>query len=326
MKVIQAGIGGMGDVWLRTVLASTAVEYSGFVETNSDIAQKQAKKYGLDQSKIFSSLDEALALVPTDGVIDVTPPQFHQTISTTALEAGIPVLSEKPLANTIEAAQAIVDKANQTGVLHLVSQNYRYRPQTQTLKQILDAGELGQVSAVSVEFFREVHIGGFREVMAYPLIIDMAIHHFDLMRFFLGSDPVSIFAKSWNPEWSWFKGGASASMVLEFANQVNVTYTGSWCSMGKSTPWNGHWRFECEKGVLTLEQEQLFIHRTDEEVVPVETIDMPAQDQAYMLHQFHTAVAGGTTPPTTCQDNIKSLSIVFDAIESIESRNIVQPA
>ena len=118
------------------------------------------------------------------------------------LEAGLPVLSEKPLANTLEAAQEIVRKADETGVLHLVSQNYRYRLPTQTLKRVLDSGQMGQVGALTVNFFKGPRFGGFREEMAYPLIIDMAIHHFDLMRFFLDSDPVSIFGQSWNPAWS----------------------------------------------------------------------------------------------------------------------------
>ena len=58
---------------------------------------------------------------------------------------GIPVLSEKPLADTFEAAQAIVDKANATGVLHMITQNYRYRSATQTLKQTLASKAMGEI-------------------------------------------------------------------------------------------------------------------------------------------------------------------------------------
>ena len=55
--------------------------------------------------------------------------------------------------------------------------------------------------------------------MPHPLIIDMSIHHFDLMRFFLGSDAVAISARSWNPPWSWFAGDASAAAQIEFGNK-----------------------------------------------------------------------------------------------------------
>jgi predicted dehydrogenase len=324
MRVIQVGIGGMGNVWLKAVQSSTEVEYAGFVEVNEAIAKEQAERYRLDPALIFRSLEEALATVSADGVIDITPPQFHQTISMTALEAGIPVLSEKPLANTLEAAQAIVDKANKTRVLHVVSQNYRYRQPIQTLKRVLDSGELGQAGAVTVNFFKGPHFGGFREEMAYPLIIDMAIHHFDLMRFFLESDPVVIFGQSWNPVWSWFKGDASANVLLEFANKVRVAYNSSWCSTGRGTSWNASWRIECEKGVVTLEDDKVYRQLTGQEVVLIEPVGMKLQDQAYMLHEFYEAVTNGKTLTTTCQDNIKSLAIVFDTVKSFETGKVIQ--
>jgi predicted dehydrogenase len=224
----------------------------------------------------------------------------------------------------MEAARAIVRKANDTGVLHMVSQNRRYQTSTQTLKQVLDSGQMGQVGSVTVEFFKGPHFGGFREEMAYPLIIDMAIHHFDLMRFFLDSNPISIFGQSWNPIWSWFKGDASANLLLEFANQVKVAYNGSWCSPGRETAWNAHWRFECEKGVAVLEEDQVYTQLTGEEAVAVAPVEMVYQDQAYTLHEFYEAVTKGRTPVTTCQDNIKSLAIVFNAVKSFETGEVVR--
>lgn len=333
MKVIQVGIGGMGDTWLRTVLQSAAVEHAALVEVNEAVARQQAEKYGLDRALIFRSLPEALAAVSADGVIDVTPPAFHREISTLALEARLPVLSEKPLASTLADATAIVQKANETGVLHMVAQNYRYHVPIQTLKQMLASGELGRVGAVTVEFFKGPHFGGFREEMAYPLVIDMAIHHFDLMRFLLESEPVSAFGRSWNPSWSWFKGDASASVSLEFANGAVVAYNGSWCSTGKETSWNGNWRLECEGGVIWLQDDRVYVQpRRDElldrggyrqfkndEIGEVKPVEPAYVAQAHLLHEFYEAVTQHKAAATTCQDNIKSLSLVFDVIKSFET-------
>src|SRR5690606_34427830 len=133
MKVIQFGIGGMGNAWLRAVQASPSVVYSGFVEVNPAVAAAPAAAHRMDPAPICPTLADALAHVEADGVINVTPPQFHRAISVAALEAGLPVLSEKPLADTRQAAQEIVDASNRTGVLHMVAQNYRYRSATQTL-------------------------------------------------------------------------------------------------------------------------------------------------------------------------------------------------
>jgi predicted dehydrogenase len=205
----------------------------------------------------------------------------------------------------------------------MVSQNYRYRVPTQTLKRVLESSRLGQVGALTISFFKGPHFGGFREEMAYPLIIDMAIHHFDAMRFFLDSDPVSIFGQSYNPKWSWFKGDASANVLLQFANGVRVAYNGSWVATGRETTWNAVWRFECEKGVIVLEDDQVYTQLTNEEAVVVEPVEMEYQDQAYTLQQFYEAVTTGRMPPTTCQDNIKSLGIVFDTVKSFETGQVV---
>jgi predicted dehydrogenase len=204
--------------------------------------------------------------------------------------------------------------------LHMVAQNYRYHAPTQTLFHTLQQADFGPVGAVKVDFFKGPHFGGFREEMPYPLIIDMSIHHFDLMRFFLGRDPVAIYGRSWNPPWSWFKGDASAAVILDFgreeAGEVIVNYNASWCSQGQVTPWNGNWRFECAEGVISLTDDVVTTQRPDGEVVTVPVLDLPRLGQAYLLHEFYEAVMLGKPPLTTCQDNIKSLAIVFDVIES----------
>ncbi len=328
MKVIQVGIGGMGHVWLQTVLASQDVEAVGFVEVNPAIAAGMAEHYGLNPAVIFASLDEALTQIEADAVIDITPPQFHQQVLLTAMDAGLPVLSEKPLAHTLDAAQAIVQKSTETGVLHMVAQDYRYSPPIQTLKHVLQSKLLGEIGAVNVEFYKGPHFGGFRDEMPYPLIIDMSIHHFDLMRYLIGSDPLSVYGRSWNPSWSWFKGDASASVVVDFENGVTASYNGSWCSPGQETSWNGNWRFDCEQGVVMLRDDQVYLQRwigqedfnnLYSEIEPVALLELPRVGQAYLLHEFANAVVSGSTPTTTCQDNIRSLGIVFGAVESFKS-------
>lgn len=318
MKVIQCGLGGMGRHWISTVLASPDVEFAGLVEIDPAVAQQRIDEYGLDPALIFPSLEAALAAVKADGVIDVTPPAAHKAISFAAMEAGIPVLSEKPLAGTREDARAIVEKSNQTGVLHMVTQNYRYSPVAQTVKQVLETGELGTVGAVSVRFFKGPHFGGFREEMPYPLIIDMSIHHFDMMRFFLNANPVTIYGESWNPPWSWYKGDASAAVTARFDNGAVVNYTGSWCSQGQETPWNADWRFECANGVLTVQDDRVYVQYGTTERTEVPLIAMERQAQAYLLHEFYEAVTMGRQPGTPCQDNIKTVEFVFEVVESFK--------
>lgn len=328
----------MGHFWLKTVQASTEVEHAGFVEINQEVIDEKVEKTGIDPNLVFASLEEALDAVDADGVLIVTPPALHRPMSELALERGIPVLSEKPLADTLENALAIVEKANATGVLHMVAQNYRYHVETQTVKGVLESGELGRVGAVSVEFYKSLIRYGFHQQLAYPLLLDMTIHHFDMMRFFLGADPLSIYGRSWNPAWSWFNGDASTALVLDFPDDVVVTYDGSWVATGLETPWNANWRFECEKGVLILQDDEVFIQRkTDtiafpegyrqylnEAVESVPQVERAYERQGYLLHEFYEAVTFGKLPATTCQDNINSYQMVWDAIESFETGEVVR--
>jgi len=337
MKVIQLGIGGMGATWLRAVQRSAEVDYAGFVEIDDEIAHAQAEAYQLDRALIFKSLPAALKALEADAIIDVTAQQFHRANSILALEAGLPVLSEKPLAGTLEDAQAIVDKARETGVIHMVAQNYRYRPVTQTIKSLLETGELGAVGAVHAEFFKGPHFGGFREEMPHPLIIDMAIHHFDMMRYFLGSDVQEISARSWNPPWSWFKGDASAAAAIRFENGVFASYSASWCSQALPTSWNANWRFDCEKGVMLVKDDvvtvQDLLRVTDRRgalanahgerrVIPL--LEMEREGQDYLLREFFAAVTKGKPVATSAQDNIRTIEFVFGVVQACDSGETVK--
>ncbi len=322
----------MGNTWLSAVQRSPQVEFAGFVEINADIARAQAQTYGLDQARIFESLPGALEQVDADAVINVTPPQFHRDVTVMALEAGLPVLQEKPLAGTLADARAIAAAADETGVLCSVAQNYRYRPLTQTLKRVLDSGDLGAAAAVAVEFYKGPHFGGFREEMPHPLIVDMAIHHFDLMRFFLDSDAQSIQARSWNPPWSWFAGDASASAQIGFANGVEAAYTGSWCSQALETSWNANWRFECERGVLLARDDCVTVQRLlrvgegagalvneHAELETIKLVQMEREGQDYLLQEFYEAVTEGGQTATTAQDNLNTMELVFGVVRACDS-------
>lgn len=330
IRVVQVGIGGMGNHWLETVLDSSEVEFAGFVEINEAIAAEQTARHKLNGHTVFRTLPEALAALRADGVdgvIDVTPPAFHREVAQMALEVGIPVLSEKPLSNTLEDAKAIVALSNSTGILHMVAQNYRYNPPTQTVKQVLESGDLGDLTAVNVQFFKGAHFDGFRAVMPYPLIIDMSIHHFDMLRFFMDSEPVSIFGRSWNPPGSWLRGDAAASVSLELANGVRVSYNASWVALGGGTTWNGDWRFDGSNGTLSMQGDQVsrvkplvgVFDSSLGEAEPQPLFKMPLTQQAYLLHEFHDAVRHGVQPATTCQDNIRSLALVFDIVRAFEA-------
>lgn len=325
LKVIQVGIGNMGNAWLEAVRESQEIEFAGFVEINPEIITKQAALHSLDESLIFDSLEKALTNVSADAVIDVTPPAFRKAVAFTAFAHGLPVLCEKPLADNFETAQEIVQKAQETGILYMVAQNYRYGAAVQTLRHVLDSGILGAIGYVTIEFHKGPRFGGFRAEMAQPLIMDMSIHHFDMMRYLLDSDPVSLYGRSWHPAWSWNRMPDTATLSIEFGRGIVVSYTGSWSSTAKTTTWNGNWRFECEKGVLWMQDDEIFMQlrvEPGEDEAPVQKIELLTPEyvsQGYLLHEFYEAVTQGKPVRTTGADNIRSLEMVFQSLKSFET-------
>jgi predicted dehydrogenase len=334
MKLIQLGMGGMGDAWIKAVLASKVARYAAFVEINPTIVEEQRQKHKrLQKVPVFKSLDEALAAVQADGVVAVIPPQFRIETAQKVFTAGLPLLAEKPLASSLADAQVLLKLAQESGLLYMVGQDYRYKPTMQTIKQTLEAGTIGAVESIDVGFYRGLRLLTYHSLMHDALLQDMSIHHFDLLRFFLGAEPQTIYGRSWNPPWSEFKGNASAAALMTFPGDVTVTYHASWVATGHINDWDGVWRIQGEKGTLILDNNRVYVQRTTgiddrlftyDPVQLIPLVKMKHSRQASLIQQFHAAVTEGQRPPTTIEDNFKSFQMIFDLIESSRTGQIIQ--
>jgi predicted dehydrogenase len=217
----------------------------------------------------------------------------------------------------------MVAAASQAGRIYAVSQNYRYDRHIRRLKGLLP--QLGPLTLAHMDFFMGPHFGGFRDRMAHPLLLDMAIHHFDAARFLLGADPVAVYCRAWNPRGSWYDGAATAVCTFEMSDGIVYTYRGSWCSEGLPTSWNGEWRIVGERGTATWTGDDVsraavvtgeggFFSEVKPLTPPPD--EAGSEDLGAVLAGFIRSVETGVSPETVCTDNIKSLAMVFGAIES----------
>src|SRR4051794_29832134 len=246
LRVIQVGAGSMGRAWLHNLAASPDVALVGLVDLDVHVARQAAEETGHRDVALDSSLEILLERVPADAVVNVTIPAAHRSVSELALRSGLPVLCEKPLAETVSTGLSMAAAAELTGRLLMVSQSRRYWRQLETLRGML--GQLGTIGTVACSFRKAPHFGGFREQMPYPLLVDMAIHQFDLARVLIDADPVAVYCESYNPSWSWFRGDAAAEVVFEFAEGARFSFSGSWCAAGLETSWNGSWSVNAARG------------------------------------------------------------------------------
>ncbi|MDQ3380682.1 MAG: Gfo/Idh/MocA family oxidoreductase [Actinomycetota bacterium] len=143
-----------------------------------------------------------MGAVETDAALIVVPPAIHAPLALEALESGLHCLIEKPFASTLADAHLVVERAASSGRVVMVSQQYRHRAGARTVAQLIETGALGRIGAAYVNISSELATRGFQHEMEEPLLWDMAIHHFDLMRGILGLEPARIQATSSNPTWS----------------------------------------------------------------------------------------------------------------------------
>ena len=161
-----------------------------------EYAKKCAEANGLD--KYYLDYDQMLADGGFDCVVICTPDQVHAEQAVKALNAGYHVLCEKPLAMKMEDVAAIVEAAKKSNKKFMVGQVCRKTPSFVAAKQLVDAGEIGDLFFVESEYAHNYDIindiGGWRRDpvnLRYP-IVGGGCHAMDLLRWIAG-DPTEVF-------------------------------------------------------------------------------------------------------------------------------------
>ncbi len=333
-KIIQVGLGRWGANWATEVVPTVATaEPVAYVDSAPAALERAQALAGARPEQCFASLGEALAAVDCDLVLATLRTEAHHAVARQALEAGCNVVVEKPFASTIRQAKELVALAAERQRLLMVSQNYRYYPAPLLAAELIAQGALGPLSTVGIDFryHAPTHGHAYPE-MADPLLADMAIHHFDLMRLVLGDEPKRVSAVTWNPAGSPFAHPAAGIVTVEFARGTPVSYRGSWMSGGPRTPWAGEWTMDCAHGDIRWssrddlappgKSDVLTIRQYGRRAVAPKLPRLPYLDRAGCLAAAIEAIETGTPSPRfpTGADNLKSLALVAASILSASRR------
>jgi predicted dehydrogenase len=320
----------MGRVWARLLDAHPDVSLAAWVDLNVAKVDEACSETGIDVPMRLAGMREALDARP-DFLVDVSIPEAHRDVTLVALDAGVPVLGEKPMASSMTEAKEMVRASERAGKLYMVSQSRRYHGGLTALRRLID-NRLGDLGVLNADFYLGPHFGGFRDQMASPLLLDMAIHTFDAARYLSGADPVSVYAEEFNPDWSWYSGNACASALFEMSNGLRFSYRGSWCAEGLMTSWESEWRAVGSRGTAKWDGvgdpvaevasgRDGFIRTVD---TFEEGRDSILEGIQGSLNEFMNCLKSGAVPQGECHDNIKSLAMVFGAIESSRTGRRIQ--
>ncbi len=110
LNLIQVGVGGWGESWASIARQSEDFEVVAYVDVSKANLQRTAAKNGIPSSKCYTDLGRVLKEVDADAVLGVVPANYHSEVAIAALNAGMHVLIEKPLADTMENCEG-----NETG-------------------------------------------------------------------------------------------------------------------------------------------------------------------------------------------------------------------
>ncbi|MCX6953593.1 MAG: Gfo/Idh/MocA family oxidoreductase [Verrucomicrobia bacterium] len=181
-------------------------ELVGLCDTNPgrlELIRDRSQRLGGRRPPGFAAADfeRMIATTKPDYVIVTTVDGTHDDYIVRAMEAGCDAISEKPLTTTPEKCQRIVDARARTGRTCRVTFNLRYSPPCTHVKDLLMSGEIGDVLSVDLHWMLDTSHGAeyFRRWHAHKknsggLMIHKASHHFDLVNWWLGAVPESVFA------------------------------------------------------------------------------------------------------------------------------------
>jgi len=328
IAVIGAGI--IGRTHLDAIAETKGFAIAGIVEPASS-GESSSNQYGC---RLFPSLNELIADRP-DGAIIATPNETHVEIAVGLLEAGIPVLVEKPLAVTVDDTRDVLAAVERLGVPAMTGHQRRYNPIVLKARELAKAQQFGHLVQGSVLCSLKKPESYFEAAWRHqpgvggPLLINM-IHEIDLLRFIFG-EVQEVTAITSNRERG-FAVEDTAGAILTFRNGGLVTLS---ISDAASAPWA--WDISADEnpgrfpahavqshffcgsdGAFSLPDLTLWSHPGEKswtEAMRSEPV-LVATENAYVnqIVHFGAVIDGKTEPRCSALDGARNVAII-DAIK-----------
>jgi predicted dehydrogenase len=337
-QIALFGAGGIGRTHIDRITHSSNLNLAAIADP-SDASKALATQLGI---RWFADHRALLDVVKPQGAVIATPNSLHIPMALDCLAHGVPVLVEKPLADTVADAQKLVDTQASTGVAVLVGHHRRHNPINSRAREIVLSGKLGRLVTANVmaTFFKPDNYfdTGWRKLKGGgPILINLS-HEIDMLRFFMG-DIESVQAISSNAVRG-FEVEDTAAAVLRFANGavgtvvLSDTVTSPWCwdfcageqdvyprqnvqshfiggTHGSlSLPDLALWNYQGERTWhAELTKTQSFVHQGD----------------AYtrQLQHFNAVIEGREQPLCTALDGLRTMQALFAVTQAARTGQAV---
>ena len=284
-RIAVLGCGYWGSNHIRTLKAL------GALYAVSDVNPARAEGFASEQECLAIAPDALFSRTDVDAVVMALPPQFHAEMAIRAVEAGKDVLVEKPVALTVPDAERAVKTAHDHGRVYMVGHVLRFHPAFETLKALIDKGELGEVRYIHSH---RLGLGKFHT--ENDALWDLAPHDLSMILAITGTEPVEVHGEGaaildnlsdFAHLHMQFPGGLSGHLFASRLNpyrerRLTVVGTKAMAVFDDVEPWerklavyrhavwqdSGHWAFtanepsyvEVEQGMPLTRELEHFIH------------------------------------------------------------------
>jgi UDP-N-acetylglucosamine 3-dehydrogenase len=186
LRAGAVGVGAMGKNHARVYSQLDGVELVGVADTNEALAAAVAESYGCKPYADYRDLlGQGLDILSV-----VVPTTIHKQVALDAIRAGVNVLVEKPIADTVENADELIKAARDNSVKLMVGHVERFNPAIIKLKEMVNSGLLGDIVSISAK-----RVGPYNpRIRDVGIIIDLGTHDIDVMSYMYGEKIKEVYA------------------------------------------------------------------------------------------------------------------------------------
>jgi len=329
LKLIQVGLGGHGrGVGMNFVVPSADFEYAGLVDLDVKALEGFAAQTGVPDEQLYTDYKKAFRELSADAVLIVSISPTHYEICKAALENNLHVLVEKPFVLTLQEAEELVELAAMKKRNIMVDQNYRFFSTVLTLKKAIKERSLGKLRFVHSQFFCDHDGKAYQRAMDNYTLLEMAVHHVDMIRFLLDSNIARVSGATWNHPDSAYQGDPHVSAVYETDTGIPVFYVSSLMAKGIRQPWEGIWRFQFEQGSVHLddlgEGYGVYVIDANQTLTKVSAYVPEYESIHGVLSEFAQSIKEQREPSTSGRDNLHTLAALLATSHSSREQKTVQ--
>lgn len=345
-KLLRVGVIGAGRIaemrHIPEYLSNKNVELVAIADIDKVQLEEMGKKFKI--SKLYTDYKDMLKNEKLDAVSVCTPNYLHAPITIDALESGLHVLVEKPMATSLEEADKMIETAEKKGKILMVGHNQRLAPGHQIAKKVIESGILGKINMVRTvfghggpEFWspRGKWFSSKKEAFA-GVMADLGIHKVDLVRWLLGQEVkrVSAFKGTFEKSGDVEDNGVA---IMEFEKGTLGILQVSWTLKPGE---DNSTIFYCEKGMLKLfaEPDRPVVVNLKEKgdymsnfargemsfaLPPMQTNEVGGQFNSGVIDYFVECVLNNKKPFISGEEGRKALEIVIAILKSAETGEVV---